>query len=113
MFTIFQEEALYWQSYFGLSEWKIYFIYKNLKDRYADILMRWESMSVSIRLNKAWTGKEEIEVRRCAFHEISHLLVVELQSYSYHRDVEEQVHKIIRILENSIFKEHLVMRGLV
>jgi hypothetical protein len=103
MFKIFQEEGEYWQRFFGLFEWKIYYDYKNLKDCWADVLMNHDGAIATIRLNKGWTGKEEIEVRRCAFHEVCHLLLADLHGYCYHKDSEELAHEIIRKLENSVF----------
>lgn len=108
MFRVFQEESLYWQKYLGLGDWRIFFGNEELKDeedstRYAEITFNWDARFVTINLNKNWNGKTELEVRRVAFHEVCHMLISEISSYTYHRDFEEHQHIVIRRLENSVF----------
>ncbi len=107
MFKIFQEEILFWQKKFQISEWEIYLSYKNLNNCRAEILFNWEGMIAHITLNKAWTKKEKIEVQKTAFHEVCHILLAPLRSYNYHKDQEELEHAIIRRLENTIFVDYL------
>jgi len=64
-------------------------------------------------LSKDWTDALPLnnkEIRRCAFHEVCELLLGNLRDiagsrFILEREIDEQVHIIIRTLENVIFEK--------
>lgn len=113
-FKIFKEEARYWIKYFGLTGWRIEFTKRKLneeaaanlhwgiKDRLAVINMEPIADTVCF---------DEKSIRRSAFHEVCELLFVKLGDMAegkisnHDNAVTEEIHGIIRTLENTIFNE--------
>jgi phosphomevalonate kinase len=76
-----------------------------------------DSRIVIVCLNKNWCGEEPTEesVRQSAYHECVELLLSKLnmlirQRSVLEREVEEEIHVVIRTLENVHFYEDLESR---
>jgi len=113
----FTSECQRFIDFFGLHEWQIYF--GEHEDSSARSMcftsgitdnVYGDGMMTELSYNKDWlnsAGKNEISV--CAFHEIMELLLSKLRDYSTNdsfivsqREVDDEVHRIIRRFENKI-----------
>ncbi len=111
-FAEFKKECEYWIDYFGLKsyEWDIRHEVTHTESARAEYRLQYAGRYVCVRLNKTWdVVKEKNEIKFCAFHEICHIMICGLAEMSYTTfsdiKVETEEHKIIAILENTIFKE--------
>lgn len=111
-FEVFQAEALKWIEVFGLKDWEILFSFNDENPdcratcTTTDLIAR----ICSLGLTLTWRHKPTPqELKMCAFHEVLELLLMPLRLRL--QDIPEvsttlldkEVHRIIRILENSIF----------
>lgn len=124
-FRIFYEECNYWILKFGLKEWLINY---EFNDDYTEdwedgnlAMLCWnpEGGRATIWLNLNWPDHEkyEMQVRRSAFHEIFELFISAMKNYIYKRhftdsEVDREIHRIVRTMENTWFKEDYEQRGL-
>jgi len=111
-FEEFKKECWFWINYFGLQsyEWDIRHETPSTKDARADYEVLYKPRYVCVRLNIFWSvNKSKNEIKVCAFHEICHIMLLGLSemAYNFYSDgrVEIEEHKIISILENTLFKE--------
>lgn len=113
-FDLFVKEAKKWIDFWGLTDWRIYFYHEDWSDAYGDA-KAWYSWDIaghvgSLCLNTSWKCDLcENEVRKTAFHEVCHILlgrldVLATRRYLREGELEEEVHAIIRRIENCIFK---------
>ena len=113
-FTIFKTECQKWIEIFGLKNWQINYVHKKLENARARTRFNCVGGIATIFLNTNWSEEASYEfdvndVRRSAFHEICELLLGRLndmvvQRYALHEaDTEEEIHRIIRILENVLW----------
>lgn len=111
-FQEFKSECWKWIEYFGLKEWEWDIrheepIQDNARAGYNLVYM---SKYICVRLNTKFAVKpDKNEIKQCAFHEICHVLLAELSrlGMAVYRDgvVEKEEHRIIQILENTVFKD--------
>jgi len=110
-FLEFKKEAEYWLEYFGLSDWEVRYSSKELEVSRGDCSVNIIGKTCNIRLSSKWEYEPaRNEVKKCAFHEVCELLLCQLgvlATWGHSNDiVTEQLHYVIRTLENTIFKEH-------
>jgi hypothetical protein len=113
-FSEFKTECWKWIEYFGLKdwEWDIRHETPSQDDARANYNLVYVSKYVCVRLNKTFTvAPDKYEIKRCAFHEIIHVLISELSRFglAVYRDevIEKEEHRIIQILENSLFNDSI------
>lgn len=113
----FEKEVLRFINIFGLNDWEIYI---EEEDDDADIkgLLICDDMSsnriATIRYSIYWINGQDLtdeEITKTAFHEVMELLLTKLRGYSNNkeiliseREVDEEIHRIIRTMENTILK---------
>jgi len=109
-FAEFKKECEYWIEYFGLSDWQIHFDHCEVKDGRASCWADIIGKLCTIELSTEWNASPvKWEIKKVAFHEICELLINQLgvlAKWGHSIDiVNEQLHYVIRRLENTIFKE--------
>lgn len=113
-FNLFKKEILKWIDFFGLKEWQLLFLLEKIKNR-AEIRYDCVSGIVVFVLNTRWIEMDELwltddSVRKVGFHEVCELLLGRLVDLADRRhdvteaNIEEEKHKIIRVLENVVWK---------
>lgn len=113
-FHIFKEEAIYWLNYFGLKDWSVYFSHKKISaDARAEVTWKIIGRVCGISLALEWDmdDADEMQFRKSAFYEVCELLIAPLSSLAGYfisqETITEQIHMIVRRLENTIFKERM------
>ncbi len=112
-FEIFKEEFLFWVESYGLKGWELHFVFdddENAECR-AQIARDHDGRIAVVMLTQKWVGTEPTDrnLRKCAFHECAELLLSKLNDLCRRRSVtdsqiEEEVHNVIRIMENRHFQ---------
>ena len=115
-FEAFQDEARKWIAYFGLSEWEIVFRHREVDGR-AMCDAHSEGHIAVLTLSSEWKTVEEPDeagVRKSGFHEVCELLLMDdwfaatntdLTPEQRERQLEKERHRIIRRLENSLYRQ--------
>lgn len=114
-FEIFKEECEKWVDYFGLKNWQIYYRHVKVEDCRANCAFNCVGGIATLTLNTDWNEMSDDfvnddAVRKSAFHEVCELLFGRINDMVGQRwglieaDAEEEIHRLIRILENVIFK---------
>lgn len=113
-FKIFKAEVEKWIDCFGLKEWQICFLFEKIDNR-AEIRYNCVSGIAVFVLNTSWdelnnTWVNDSNVKKTGFHEVCELLLGRLVDMADRRHdvteagVEEEKHRIIRTLENVLWK---------
>jgi hypothetical protein len=110
-FEVFKSECRKWVKYFGLLDWEI--TYSNVEDAGSrgSCTVGYTGRLATINLATEWDYKpDESEMNLTAFHEVCELLTAPLcviaeSRYVTVSQVEIANHYIIRVLENTLFKE--------
>lgn len=110
-FKEFKTAANKWIQRFGLIGWSVVYEFKEFKDSYAKCCYDIVGRIVTITLNKSWP-KEDYSLERIqksAFHEVCELLLGRLSVIGQYKqsrtdEFEEEIHNIIRILENVFYE---------
>jgi hypothetical protein len=110
-FKAFKATCLHWIEAFGLKDWEVSI---EFSDDNPD-MRAWCTASVMetriavLGLTRTWSYKpSQDELRRCAFHEVLELLLMPIRLRVMDipgvdsRVLDEEAHRVIRILENSI-----------
>ena len=108
-FKIFKEEVYYWFKEFGLKGWELFLCHVHEED--GDYANAWGSQKgrlCEIALGKKWFDLKpsHYHLRRYAFHETCEIMFNRIEGYSTKKnkkEAREEVHNIIRILENVFF----------
>lgn len=119
-FKIFQEEFKYWIMRYSLNNWEFHFYFEEDTNEFsarARLMNDHDSRIALVFLNQIWEGSDPTEesVRQSAYHEACELLfsklkvLIEQRNYS-DSQTEEEMHVVIRTLENSHFYEDLENR---
>lgn len=114
-FKVFKAECEKWLDYFGLKNWQVRYMQSKIDNR-AEVHFNCVGGVATIILGHAWNEKsknfvDNESIKKCAFHEVCELLFGRLNDMAGQRwglaveDVEEEIHRIIRILENTTFKD--------
>ncbi len=112
-FELFKRECERWIRYFGLNDWYIEYEHTPGKDG----ARAWFNTEVldgitKIELTKDW-GSDIVTIeaiKKSAFHEICELLLARFYAnaitrYTIQNDINESRHAIIRILENTLYRD--------
>jgi hypothetical protein len=116
----FTNEVQYYIEYFGLIDWKLFVneINKEEVEKEKELCATCyvgeiENRHVVISYNKEWINEENClqTISQVAFHEVMELMLSRLNAFSNSREfyipesiIIEEIHKIIRTLENKVFK---------
>ncbi len=114
-------EALFWIEYFGLLGWNVEFSHdEHQDDSRASCGWKITGRIINLNLNRVWERRPDKirneEIKRCAFHEVCELLLSRIGMMgkgriSNNNDlVDEEIHNIIRTLENTIFKRKVSVK---
>ncbi len=115
-FEIFVKECKKWIEIYGLKGWSVYYFHEhNDKIENSGASIRFGSLEgrvSSIFLEPDWQGNPvtSYQLRKSAFHEISELLFSRIYYLAAARflhsdeEIEEEIHNLIRILENVLWK---------
>lgn len=114
-FEIFKTEADYWIKRFGLLDWEITYEDKcrgefSLAELYYHVTARF----ATLRLGKEWPDRHPVndrEVRKSAFHEVCHLLIVLFDGANRNFDSSlaedrnhSEVHAFIQRMVNAVWE---------
>jgi len=115
-FTIFKKEARLWIDRLGLKDWTFYLEHRDSKDYpgcLAWVTFYCETLVATVGLSKTWGEEQEIpssfEVKRCAMHEVYHVLFARLTRLAESRYIHgiylinEEEHALIRRFENVFY----------
>jgi len=115
-FNLFKRECEKWVGIFGLNgyEFRYSHEYSEEGDSLADVVWETVPRSVHIRLCRNWAdsyGKDDFQIRLCAFHEVLHVFIGKLSNlararYIKEREIGEEEHAIIRTLEKVLFPKY-------
>lgn len=116
-FNYYKDCVKYFLNYFGLLQWEVHFYYEALNPD-ARSSVEWGELRGRIAcfyINPEWIEEKDLsngEIKRVAFHEVIELLLCELRHLANHPEesrtydlVDKEVHSVIRVLENTLFKE--------
>lgn len=112
-FEIFKAECEKWIEIFGLKGWSIWYSH-TVEDNTnrAECSYKILNRSLGFRLNPDWGGDTVTEkaLSKDAFHEVSEALLCRIRCLSQSRfihldEIDEEIHAIIRTLENVLWKE--------
>lgn len=114
-FELFKKECEFWINYFGLKGWRVEYFHRKLDDARAECGWSVSGRIATISLSTEWMEVDgtiitEERIRVSAFHEVCELLLARFTMMAKNRianhddSVNEESHNIIRILENTIFK---------
>lgn len=117
-FEVFKEEFEYWVEVYGLRGWEITYWLTEVDDQARAQCHSDQTGRVIVAvLGKTWQATEptEYEIRRSAFHECSELFLAKINDIARSRTVtapaiEEEIHNIIRTLENIMWEKDLAER---
>ncbi len=110
-FELFKSEVTYWANAFGLKGYQLFFRHEDLSGNFAEIRYNIISRNAVFSLNTEFDTIDYSpeEIKRTAFHEVCELLLCRLSTIGKARfvaelEIDEEIHNIIRILENTVFK---------
>ena len=118
-FEMFKEEFTYWIREYGLIGWEFHFVFdeKTSEDARAQIFRDHDARITVVMLATKWQGSmpTEYNIRKCGFHEATELLLSKINDLVRSRSVtdrqiEEEVHNLIRILENTQWESDYTRR---
>jgi len=118
-FEVFKDEFMYWVGVYGLKGWELHFVFDDDEnsDCRAQIARDHNGRIAVVMLTKKWVGEEPTDrnVRKCGYHEASELLLSKLNDICRARtfsdnQIEEEIHNIIRILENQHWQPEYIRR---
>lgn len=95
---------------FGLKGWHLFFRHESLNDSFAEIRYNMSARNAVFVLNTEFDTIDysEDQIKRSAFHEVCELLLARISNlakfrYTTEEEIDEEIHNIIRILENTVF----------
>jgi hypothetical protein len=112
-FTEFQTECERWVDYFGMKDWEVCFDREDEECARASCLADYTGKIAMICLTNEWHNPpQKNEIKKVAFHEVVELLLAPLRAVAVARfatedEIEVADHYIVRVLENTIFKEKI------
>lgn len=114
--------------YFGVYDYAIHFFEDEDTEEYSAYVKTRGKMSnsegegqvASVFYSKTWIEGKNLkndEIKKVAFHEFLELLLLKLRDYAMNntivisdREIDNEVHRIIRIFENTIYERGLIDR---
>lgn len=117
-FEVFKEEARKWMTFWGLTEWEVFFVFSPDEDGCrASCYTKHFDKICHLALNKRpdlCEPPNEISIRKSAFHEVCELLLSSLTFIALDEEIpyterkgltESESHAVIRRMENALFAE--------
>jgi len=91
-FELFKDEFTKWQYRFGCNDWRVYFKYEELDDKFACITPEYENGAalVSLNSNVPEKNKPYADILLTAKHEAIHLLLADLTGLAWSRFVSKE-----------------------
>ena len=115
-FKLFCNEVDKFIFIFGLRGWEIACKHESLEDGWAAKCHYWlTDRCADITLATEWDDEKfercDTEIRKAAFHECCELLLARIQIIAENRfvqprEIEEEIHHIIKVLENVLFPKY-------
>jgi hypothetical protein len=112
-FELFKSELKKWQDIFGLKGWQLHYSHEETDEgARAEILADPTSRIAVITLNTNWASDVITDhmLKKTAFHEMMELVLGTLGTYAvcYVNStlVEEEMHRVISIMENVLFPKY-------
>ena len=111
-FKLFQQEVHKWLERFGLKGWNVYFEHINIPGSLAQTQFNIIERLAIFKLSTTWDiPPTPEEIKKTAFHEVCELLLSRIRIIAKSRfinedEIDEEIHNIIRILENTIFPKN-------
>lgn len=113
-FKLFETEARKWIDFFGLKEWQIYFLFEKIDNR-AEVRYNCVSGIAVFVLNTEVDEMDGLvvtnnDIKKLGFHEVCELFLGRLVNMAERRfdlteaGIEEETHRIIRTLENVVWR---------
>ncbi|KKN41197.1 hypothetical protein LCGC14_0725880 [marine sediment metagenome] len=110
---LFKKECKKWHDILNLKNWEIYFVHGDTdNDCRAQLLVDQKSRLATVYLAEEWESDvvTELLIKKTAFHEMCELFLYDvtimLSCFFASGVVEEEIHKIIRTLENTLFLKY-------
>ena len=110
-FKYFKKQCQRWIDFFGLKGWEIHFQHEHQEDSMATVWYSLEGRCLVFTLSTDTGGVKPSKknISRWAFHEVCEVLVGRLEALAKDRfvtdkEIFEEVHNIIRMLENSVWE---------
>jgi len=112
-FKMFEKECSKWIKYFGLLDWEVNIREEKRKVNYlAQTSVSFHNRIATIKVVKDWRQFETTnkEIKKTAFHEICEVMFYNVRYLAEARfltesEIDPEIHKLIRILENTVFEE--------
>jgi len=114
-FEIFKNECKKWIDYFGLKNWQFYYRHTKVEEGRAQANFDCVNGIATLTLSTYWNELSsdflnDKTVRRVAFHEVCEVMFGRINDMVGQRyglieeDITEEIHRLIRILENTMFE---------
>jgi len=112
-FELFKEECWNWIKYFGLIDWEWNFTHDAEIGNHAEYWVDVPNRACTISYTSEYSTEDSIfyteeSIKKAAFHEVCEILLARIASLISgiaESDIAEAKHDIIRILENTIYKD--------
>ena len=115
-FELFKRECRKWIDFYGLKDWYVIFKHEDIQKEHdgatASYTYDREARVICITLNKVLNVMEMKRkvLKVAAFHEITELLLARLVDFASRgpmaEAVDEEIHAIVRRLENSVYEKN-------
>ncbi len=116
-FQFFKDCCQKYINRFNLNNWDVYYKLEKLEGNRSEIGFKLGGYVATIFLDAGWSSKisplNNIELRKCALHEIIHLLLARLSTNANERfvqeaDVKEAEEEIVRRLVYVLLKKEII-----
>ena len=111
-FKLFMDSCDRWVDYFGLLDWEVDYFHEELPGPLAITSAQYKTKAASITMNTEWEDqyKTDAQIKRCAFHEVCELLLMEFNilarsRYLDEEDIAHAIHTIIQRLTNTVYRD--------
>ena len=112
-YELFKKEFKKWQDILSLKSWEIYCVHGDTdNDCRAQLLVDQKARLATVYLAEEWEadGITDLLIKKTAFHEVCELflydITIMLGCFFASAVVEEEIHKIIKTLESSLFLKY-------
>lgn len=114
-FKLFKKEVRLWLDRLGLKDWRVDFDHEDIGDGSGVSTRAWyhgtiEDRVCGIGLAKNWDSDPitNRKIRECAFHEVGHVLLAQLEGIAERRqfirsELAQELHVVIRRFENYFY----------
>jgi len=108
-FKLFKKECNKWINFFSLTDWEMFFEHRDIEGARANAVYNNEGRVATLSLATDFGDMiTDDEIRRVAFHEVCEILLgdmgIMIKHYFSYNMATTEIHRVIRRLENSVFK---------